>query len=99
MRAMQFRSSAERVVAMRELLNNPILAEALVCLKDERPSDDAADNADPVVSVRLLSRQFQHDHVINLFLSLAEPLPVETTDEEPSWGIDKTRFKVQPQPA
>lgn len=94
----QFRSSADRVGAMRELLQNPVLAEAIVCLKDERPSADAVDSADPVVSVRLLSRAFQHDLVIALFLSLAEPIPTEQDDPPETFGVDLSQFQTPAMP-
>lgn len=93
MTAEMFRSSPERVGKMRELFSDPTLAAAIVCLQDERPKYDAADNAEAVVSVRLLSRQFQHDHVINLLLSLAELLPVEQPEQPPTWGVDPAAFQ------
>jgi hypothetical protein len=96
MTAYSFKSSPERVGAMRELIENSILAEAIVCLRDERPSGDAPDHADALASVRLLSRQAGHDAVINLLLSLAEPVPPEPEEEAPNWGIDETKFKLQP---
>jgi hypothetical protein len=96
MTAYQFRSSADRVGAMRELIQNSVLVDAIVCLKDERPSGDAPDHADALASVRLLSRQAQHDAVINLLMSLAEPLPPEPVEEQPDWGVDATKFKLQP---
>lgn len=96
MTAFQFRSSAERVGAMRDLITNTVLAEAIVCLKDERPSGDAPDHADPIASVRLLSRQAQHDAVINLLMSLAEPLPQQPVEEPADWGVDASKFNLQP---
>lgn len=91
-----FRSSPVHVAGMRELLQSPILAEAIVCLKDDRPSTDAADAAPEVVSVRLLSRQFQHDQVIATLLSLAEPLPLPEIEPPPNFGVDTSKFKQTP---
>lgn len=78
---------------MRDLITSSVLAEAIVCLKDERPSGDAPDFADALASVRLLSRQAQHDAVINLLMSLAEPLPPEPMQEEPTWGVPRQNFQ------
>jgi hypothetical protein len=90
-----FRSSAERVGRMRELLQDPVFAAAIVCLQDERPSPVVARNADAIESVRVQSRLEQHDADVNLLLSLAEPpLIEEQPEEEPTWGV-----KRQPQPA
>jgi hypothetical protein len=94
----QFRSSSVRVAAFRELLKDPTLAEAIVCLRDEQPIADAADGADPVVSVRLLSRIFQHNLTIETLLSLGEPLPVQQPDETATFGIDLSRFEKPPAP-
>lgn len=87
-----FRSSAERVGKLRELLQDPVLAAAVVCLRDMRPSGDTADHAEPVASVRLLSRQSGYDSCIDLFLTLAEPLPIEKPDEQPNFGVDMSKF-------
>jgi len=96
MTSFDFRSSPDRVGAMRELIQNTVLAEAIVCLKDERPSGDAPDHADALASVRLLSRQAQHDAVINLLMSLAVPFTPPPVEEQANWGIDESKFKLQP---
>lgn len=92
----QFRSSPERVGAMRELLQNSILADAIVCLKDESPSLDVPLNADALASVRTAAAKSAWDNCVNLFLSLSVPLPVEPPEEEPNWGVDKSRFVYNP---
>jgi len=79
---------------MKELLNDPILAQAIVCLKDERPDPAVPLSADAIASVRIQAKLEQHDADVNLLLSLAEPLPVEPPEEEPTYGIDKTKFNL-----
>lgn len=89
-----FRSSPERVSAFRELLSNPILAEAIVCLKDSGPSPVVAQHADAIESVRVQSKLEQHEADVNLLLSLAEPLQVvEHVEEEATFGVDRSQFK------
>jgi hypothetical protein len=96
MTALDFRKSPERVSAWRELLtNNPTVAEVLVCLRDERPPTDVGNGADALASVRALAAVAQHDSDYNLLLSLAEPLPPEPEQEEPTWGVDKDRFQTK----
>lgn len=92
----QFRSSADRVSAMRALLDNPTFAEAIVVLKDEAPIADAVDNADAVVSVRLLSRSFGHNQCIATLLSLAEPMPIPQPEAPPNFGVDLSQFQTKP---
>lgn len=75
-----------RVAAFRTLLNDPNLADAIVVLRDESPIVDAIDNADPVASVRLLSRNFGHNQAIEILLSLAEPLPPPPQEEVATFG-------------
>lgn len=70
---------------MRELLNNPTLAEAIVCIKDE-PIIDAPAGSEAIVSVRLLSSGAQKNDVINTLLSLAEPMPVQAPEPPPTWA-------------
>lgn len=91
----QFRSLPDRLAAFRELLNNPVLSEAIVCLRDMRPSRDAHDSADAVTSVRILSRQSGYDAAIDLFLSLAEPLLAEQQEDDlPTFGVDLSQFPI-----
>lgn len=78
-----FRASPERVGRMRELLNDPTLAAAIVTLKDESVIDDVPRSSDPVESVRRLSWLCGYDAAINLLLTLAEPLPVPEPEEQP----------------
>lgn len=94
MNAVEFRRSAERVGRMRELLNDPTLAEAIVCLRDDRPIEDAIDHADPVMSVRLLSRYFGYHDAIFALLRLAEP--EEPTPAEPpeNFGVNLSEFQT-----
>jgi hypothetical protein len=92
MTALQFRSSPERVTAFRDLLNNPVFAQAIVCLKDERPPTNVGDGADALASVRALAAVAQHEADVNLLLSLAEPLPAEQPEPEPSWGVNRDQF-------
>lgn len=96
MLAVQFRATTERVTAFRELLKNPIFLEAIVVLKDERPSAAVDQGADAIESVRVAAKVEQHEHAINLLLSLAEPMPVvPESEEEPGFGVDRSQFPQQ----
>lgn len=92
MLAIDFRRSSERVAAFRELLQNPIFAEAIVVLRDEKPSATVPAGADAYERSAALGRIEQHDNAIDLLLSLAESLPPEPREEETNWGIDPTAF-------
>lgn len=92
MTSLQFRSSPERVGAFRELLQNSTFAEAIVCLRDERPNPSVPAGSDALESVRALARLEQHDTDVNLLLSLAEPLPTEPVEEDETWGVDRSKF-------
>jgi hypothetical protein len=83
---------------MRELLNDPTLAEAIVVLRDERPVVDAIDTAPDNVSVRLLSRAYGHDNAIALFLSLSEPLPSEREELQQTFGAKLDEITMPPEP-
>jgi hypothetical protein len=98
MLSLDFRKSPERVSAWRELLtNNPTVADVLVCLRDERPLATVPNGADALDRAAALARLEQHDTDYNLLLSLAEPLPPEPEQEEPTWGVDKSKFQQQKQ--
>ena len=93
----EFRSNPVLVGAMRALLqtvdgNPSVLAQAIVAVQNERPMFDAKDDDPEIVSVRRLSRSFQHDEVLNLLLSCGEPLPVAPQEEEPTFGVDREKF-------
>lgn len=93
MTAERFRASAERVGRMRDLLNDAVLAQAIVCLKDERPDPALPIGADAIASVRVQAKLEQHEAAVNLLLSLAEPLPVNEPEPEPTYGVDLAQFK------
>jgi hypothetical protein len=92
MLAETFRADPGRVGRLRELLNDPTLATALIVVKDEARLTDVHSGADPVESVRRLSWLGGYNQAVDLLLSLAEPLPVETPEPEPTWGIRKEEF-------
>lgn len=91
MDAKTFRSNPVMVSRIREFLQDPVVAMALVVLEGEMPILDASDAADAIVSVRILSRQFQHKQTILTLLSLADPLLPDPEPEEPTWGVDKSQ--------
>lgn len=90
----QFRSSPERVVAFRGLLQNPVFAEAIVCLKDEKPLASVPPGADALDRAAALARLEQHELDVNLLLSLAEPLPPELPEEQANFGVDLSKFRT-----
>ena len=94
-----FRSNPVLVGAMRELIkgdgqNPTVLAQLIVAVQNERPIGDAKDGDSEIVSVRRLSRIAQHDEVINLILSGAEPWPTAPQEEAPTFGVDPKQFQV-----
>lgn len=88
-----FRANSVYVARMREIFEDPVVANALVALENEMPQRDALDDADSIVSVRLLSRQFQHKQTILWLLGLAQPLLPETPEEDPNYGVDLSAFQ------
>lgn len=90
----RFRASAERVGRMKELLSDPVLALAIVCLRDSELPEDVTDHSDPVASVRVLSRKSGWHGAITELLSLAEPLPLQQANEEATYGVDKRQFNL-----
>lgn len=80
----QFREIAENVVALRELLQNPVLAQAIVVLQDEQPKGDT--EGDFIASVRKLSRISGWSDCIATLLELAEPLPPPPKQDEEPWS-------------
>src|SRR6266446_2413688 len=99
----QFRSNPILVGAMRELLQGDgsvptVLAQAIVAVQNEKPMFDADDLHPEIESVRRLSRIAQHEEVITLLLSCAEPMPEQQVDEEPTFGVRKQDFRPVPQP-
>jgi len=92
MLAEEFRASADRVGRIRELLQDPVLASAIVCLQDEGKFmvNDLEPVADAVASVRRLSFICGYSNAIDTLLSLAEPVIVEPPEPEPTWGTKET---------
>ncbi len=87
-----FRADPGRVGRMRDLLNDPTLALALVVLKDDSQVLDVPESSDPIASARRLSYLSGGIAKVDLLLSLAEPLPVEAPEPEPDWGVEKNQF-------
>jgi hypothetical protein len=93
MTSFEFRQLPERVGAWRKLLSeNPLVADAIVCLKDEKPSATVPPGSDALDRAAALAKLEQHDADVNLLLSLAEPLPPELPPEEELWGVDREKF-------
>lgn len=88
MLAETFRADAGRVGRLKDLLNDPTMALAIVVLKDAAVISDVSVSSDPTASVRKLSELCGRNATIDLLLELAEPLPVETPEPEPTWGVD-----------
>ena len=83
---------------IRELIkgdgtNPTALAQLIVAVQNERPSGDAKDGDSEIVSVRRLSRIAQHDEVINLLLSLAEPWPQQPQEEPALFGVKPEEYQ------
>lgn len=95
MTGVDFRKSEERVAAWRKLLSeNPIVAQVLVVLQDEKPSATVPLGSDAFERSAALGRLEQHDADYNLLLSLAEPLPPEPEqDESATFGVDVSKFQ------
>ncbi len=89
-----FRSDPGRVGRLRDLLNDPTLALALVVLKDDSQVLDVPETADPIASARRLSYLSGGIAKVDLLLSLAEPLPVEEPEEQPTFGVRVEDFKL-----
>lgn len=95
----EFRSNPILVAAMRDLLRGDgitptVLAQAVVAIQGAKPTEDAKDRDPEIVSVRKLSKIAQHDEVINLLLSCAEPMPAETDEGPALFGVDPSKFQV-----
>lgn len=93
-----FRSNPVMVARMREIISDPVFATAIVAVENDLPPSDAMDGADALVSVRLLSRQFQHKQTVLTLLSLGEPMPPESPEESEKWGVDTSQFKSETPP-
>jgi hypothetical protein len=92
----QFRANPELVSALHDLLQNSVLANALVCLKDESPSLDIPLNSDALASVRVAAAKSAWDACINMFVTLSVPLPlVNENDDQPTWGVDRNKFAMK----
>lgn len=94
----EFRSNPVLVGALRTILkgdgtNPTVLAQAIVAVQNEKPTQDARDTDSEIVSVRRLSRIAQHDEVISLLLSCAEPMPQQTEEEPALFGVDPSKFQ------
>ena len=95
MTELEFRSAPARVGRIRELLNDPTLAQAIVCVRDAELPDDVPDHSDPVASVRALSRKSGWHGALNMLLSLAEPLPPPGVEEVASFGVNMAQYQPQ----
>jgi hypothetical protein len=94
----EIRSNPVLVGAFRELLKGDgitptVLAQVIVAVQSEKPNQDAKDGDSEIVSVRRLSRIAQHDEVINLLLSCAEPMPTAPQEEPATFGVNPSEYQ------
>lgn len=84
----EFRTNAEMVVRLRELLSDPVAHTALEILRNSNPPVDADNEADAIASVRLLSQMTGYASCFNALLSMTElkrvhePLQAEFKPEQ-----------------
>lgn len=83
----QFRSNPAYTLGMRQLLGDTVMQEALITLKDfNLPREIATDDADPISSVRVLSRMAGYNQCLRDFIRLGEPTKPPTPEEEADYG-------------
>lgn len=84
-----FRSDDNQRAALAALFNDPVMAHALFTLRDNASTEDVQEkNADPIASVRILSRRAGYHEALNDLISLSQPLPgVPAHFEEETYGV------------
>lgn len=85
----QFRRDPEMTKHFRELLQDPVMQQAIVIMRDGLPAIDVPIGSDALASVRVLSQRAGADRMINHFLTLAEPLEPEQAEIIPDWEVPK----------
>jgi hypothetical protein len=82
-----FRTDIDRVKSLREALSNATLQEALLIIHDSSVITDAADDSDPLSSVRKLSNLAGRADVIRELYTLATPLSETKPPPMPTFGV------------
>lgn len=72
---------------MRELLTDPVLLQAIVCLRDEVTE---MLRGEPIKDHQEASYNFVKgfNNCIDTFVELAVPLPTTEPEPEATWGVD-----------
>lgn len=89
MDSQEFRQDANKVTELKTALANPILQEALLIIHDSKAIVDAADNSDPLASVRKLSNLAGRADVIRELYELATLIPESKPPPRPTFGVDE----------
>lgn len=90
MLAESFRAIPVHTTRMRELLTDPVLLAAIVCLRDEVTEMLRGPGAQsPEAELNFVKGA---NNIIDLFLELAEPPPALEPEPEATWGVDETRI-------
>lgn len=73
----EFRTNPPMVIRLRELLSDPVAQTALEILRNSNPPIDADNEAEAIVSVRILSQMTGYASCFNTLLSMTEPKRVQ----------------------
>ena len=84
----QFRANTEFTAHLREVLNDPIVQQAIVLAKDGNPPVDAPLSSPEIYSVRVLSQMAGWNGAISFILGLSEPAIPEAPETPPDWGAE-----------
>jgi hypothetical protein len=87
-----FRSDDNIRARLSEILSEETLVRAIFAIRDSASNDDISDKtADPIASVRILSRRAGWHGALDALLSLTQPLPEPPAElGESNYGVTET---------
>lgn len=86
----EFRKNPVKIARMREILDDPVMQEAIIMMRDGTTIADVDnDMMDGIASVRKLSRLAGAHEAVECLFKLTQPYQEPQSMPEETWGVEK----------
>lgn len=90
MNALEFRSNSDYRLALADVLSNEVFQQAVAIITADDIGRDSLVDADPIVSVRILSQRVGREQAFGLLQELTMPIPETPVAPPETFGTKHT---------
>lgn len=90
MNALEFRNNSDYRIALADVLSNEVFQQAVAIITADDIGRDSLVDADPIVSVRILSQRVGREQAFGLLQELTMPIPETPIAPPETFGTKHT---------